>query len=229
MAIDAQLLDQARADPDAGAVLRLYRWSRPTLSLGFHQQVVPLHWQEMANSGAIDLVRRPSGGRAVLHGADLSYALIWPAAPGPRKSVYGRCCGWLCRAFGELGLPLRPGRSAPSRDRNSCFATSTSADLVHADGSKRIGSAQLWRGGCLLQHGSILLNPQADLWERIFGEEPPQLPPLALGSADLEALLLRSAARCLPLDQGGVSLGRRDFSVEEWSRLEATVEQSAPL
>jgi len=229
MAIDAQLLDQARADPDAGAVLRLYRWSRPTLSLGFHQQVVPLHWQEMANSGAIDLVRRPSGGRAVLHGADLSYALIWPAAPGPRKSVYGRCCGWLCRAFGELGLPLRPGRSAPSRDRNSCFATSTSADLVHADGSKRIGSAQLWRGGCLLQHGSILLNPQADLWERIFGEEPPQLPPLALGSADLEALLLRSAARCLPLDQGGVSLGRRDFSVEEWSRLGATVEQSAPL
>jgi len=229
MAIDGQLLDQARADPEAGAVLRLYRWSRPTLSLGFHQKVVPCHWQELASSGAFDLVRRPSGGRAVLHGGDLSYALIWPAAPGPRKSVYGRCCGWLCRAFGELGLPLRPGRSAPSRDRNSCFATSTSADLVHADGSKRIGSAQLWRGGSLLQHGSILLNPQANLWELIFQEEPPQLPPMAIGSDDFEDLLLRSAARCLPLDRGGVSLVRRELSLEEWSRLGATVERATPL
>jgi lipoate-protein ligase A len=229
MAIDGQLLDQARANPSAGALLRLYRWSRPTLSLGFHQKVVPCHWQELANSGAIDLVRRPSGGRAVLHEGDLSYALIWPAAPGPRKSVYGRCCGWLCQAFRELGLPLRPGRSAPSRDRNSCFATSTSADLVHADGSKRIGSAQLWRGGSLLQHGSILLNPQANLWELIFQEEPPQLPPMAIGSDDFEDLLLRSAARCLPLDRGGVSLVRRELSLEEWSRLGATVERATPL
>ncbi len=224
MAIDGQLLDQARANPGAGAVLRLYRWSRPTLSLGFHQKTLPTHWQELASSGAFDLVRRPSGGRAVLHGGDLSYALIWPAAPGPRKSVYGRCCGWLCRAFSDLGLPLQPGRSAPSRDRSSCFATSTSADLIHADGSKRIGSAQLWRGGCLLQHGSILLTPQADLWEQIFGEEPPQLSALPLGSDDLEALLLRSAARCLPVDRGGVSLIRRDLSLEEWTGVAATAQ-----
>jgi hypothetical protein len=74
-----------------------------------------------------------------------------------------------------------------------------------------------------------LLKPQADLWERIFGEEPPQLPPLALGSDDLEALLLRSAARCLPLDRGGVSLVRRDLSLEEWSVVGATVERAAPL
>lgn len=224
MAIDGQLLDQARADPGAGAVLRLYRWSRPTLSLGFHQKTLPTHWQELASSGAFDLVRRPSGGRAVLHGGDLSYALIWPAAPGPRKSVYGRSCGWLCRAFSDLGLPLQPGRSAPSRDRTSCFATSTSADLIHADGSKRIGSAQLWRSGCLLQHGSILIAPPADLWERIFGEEPPQLPALPLGSDDLEALLLRSAARCLPLGRGGVSLVRRDLSLQEWTGVLATTE-----
>jgi lipoate-protein ligase A len=157
----------------------------------------------------------------VLHGGDLSYALIWPAAPGPRATVYGRCCGWLCRAFSDLGLPLQPGQSAPSRDRSSCFATSTSADLIHADGSKRIGSAQLWRGGCLLQHGSILIRPQAEIWERIFGEKPPQLTALPLGFDDLEALLLRSAARCLPLDRGGVSLVRRDLSQEEWTGVAA--------
>ena len=227
MAIDGQLLDRALADPEAGAVLRLYRWSRPTLSLGFHQKGVPPHWQELASAGVIDLVRRPSGGRAVLHGGDLSYALIWPAAPGPRKSVYGRCCGWLCRAFGDLGLPLRPGRNAPSRDRNSCFATSTGADLIHADGGKRIGSAQLWRGGCLLQHGSILLTPQAELWEQIFQEDPPQLAPLPLGADDLEALLLRSAARCLPICRGGVSLIRRDLSQEEWIGVGAAAQGGA--
>ena len=224
MAIDGQLLDQACADPGAGAVLRLYRWSRPTLSLGFHQKTLPTHWQELARSGAFDLVRRPTGGRAVLHGGDLSYALIWPAAPGPRATVYGRCCGWLCRAFSDLGLPLQPGQSAPSRDRSSCFATSTSADLIHADGSKRIGSAQLWRGGCLLQHGSILITPQAELWERIFGEEPPLLPALPLGFDDLEALLLRSAARCLPLGRGGVSLVLRDLSLEEWAGVAVTAQ-----
>jgi lipoate-protein ligase A len=160
----------------------------------------------------------------VLHGGDLSYALIWPSAPGPRATVYGRCCGWLCRAFGDLGLPLRPGRSAPSRDRSSCFATSTSADLIHADGSKRIGSAQLWRGGCLLQHGSIQLTPPAALWTQIFHGEPPTLAPLPLGADDLEALLLSSAARCLPVSRGGVSLDRRDLSQEEWSRLLTTVQ-----
>jgi lipoate-protein ligase A len=227
MAIDGQLLEQARADPGAGAVFRLYRWSRPTLSLGFHQRSLPAHWRELARSGAIELVRRSSGGRAVLHGGDLSYALIWPAAPGPRTTVYGRCCGWLCRAFDELGLPLRPGRSAPSRDRNSCFATSTGADLIHHDGSKRIGSAQLWRAGCLLQHGSILLNPQADLWEQLFGEDPPQLAPLPLAGDDLESLLLRSAARCLPLRRGGVSLVRGDLTLQEWAGVQATVHTTA--
>ena len=229
MAIDGQLLDQARADPRAGAVLRLYRWSRPTLSLGFHQKTLPSHWQELAMAGAIDLVRRPTGGRAVLHGGDLSYALIWPEARGPRARIYGRCCGWLCRAFGDLGLPLRPGRSAPSRDRSSCFATSTGADLIHSDGSKRIGSAQLWRGGCLLQHGSIQLTPPAALWERIFNEAPPKLPPLPLEIDDLESLLLRSAARCLPLQRGGLSLRRLDLNPDEWRGVRAKALMGAGL
>lgn len=196
-------------------MLRLYRWSRPTLSLGFHQKTLPTHWQELARSGAFDLVRRPTGGRAVLHGGDLSYALIWPAAPGPRATVYGRCCGWLCRAFSDLGLPLQPGQSAPSRDRSSCFATSTSADLIHADGSKRIGSAQLWRRGSLLQHGSILIDPPAELWRQIFAEEPPALPPLPLLGDDLEWHLRRSAEAHLPFGGGGGAWVERPMEAGE--------------
>lgn len=229
MALDEQLLEAALAPAGApagaGAVLRLYRWSRPTLSLGYHQREVLPHWRDLAAAGTIDLVRRPSGGRAVLHGGDLTYALVWPAPGGSRRQAYARASGWLCRAFADLGLPLRFGRSAPSRDRASCFATSTSADLVHRNGVKRIGSAQLWRRGALLQHGSILIDPPGALWRRIFGEDPPPVQPLPIGETDLEALLRRSAERCLPLGRGGVELRQQGLAKPEWDALTAALQR----
>ncbi len=210
MAIDQSLLEASLAAPQGAPSLRLYRWSRPTLSLGYHQRSLPPHWLELAAAGSIDLVRRPSGGRAVLHGGDLTYALVWPAAPTPRRRAYGLACGWLCRAFAELGHPLRFGRRAPSRERASCFATSTAADLVHRDGSKRIGSAQLWSRGTLLQHGSIQIDPAPHLWRLLFGEEAPRLPPLPLTGAELEAHLRRSAERHLDLGWSGVGPRRAE-------------------
>ena len=217
MALDEHLLEASLAEASSGATLRLYRWSRPTLSLGYHQRSLPRHWRELVSDGLVDLVRRPSGGRAVLHAGDLTYALIWPAAGGTRRQAYARASGWLCRAFAELGLPLRFGRSAPSRERSSCFATSTQADLVHHNGAKRIGSAQLWRRGALLQHGSILLNPPIGLWRQVFGEDPPALPALPVGVEELVPLLRHCAERCLPLAQGPVAIGSRPLSGTEWS------------
>ncbi len=214
MAIDHSLLEASLAAPQGAPSLRLYRWSRPTLSLGHHQRSLPPHWLELAAAGTIDLVRRPSGGRAVLHGGDLTYALVWPAAPPQRRRAYGLACGWLCRAFAELGQPLRFGRRAPSRERASCFATSTAADLVHRDGTKRIGSAQLWSRGTLLQHGSIQIAPADHLWRVLFGEEAPRLPPLPLTGVDLETHLRRSAELHLELGWSGV--GRRRSSRENW-------------
>lgn len=202
MAIDAWLLQASLADPAGAPALRFYRWTRPTLSLGHHQHPLPAHWRELAAAGAIDLVRRPSGGRAVLHGGDLTYALVWPAAAASRRHAYGLASAWLCCAFAAMGQPLHFGRRAPSRDRTSCFATSTSADLVHRNGAKRIGSAQLWRRGSLLQHGSIQIEPPPDLWREIFAEEPPCLPPLPLAGAALEQQLRRSAEQHLPCGGG---------------------------
>lgn len=200
MAIDGWLLDQR------APAFRLYRWERPTLSLGFHQRSLEAHWGELAAAGVIDLVRRPSGGRAVLHAGELTYALVWPEAVANRQRAYALACGWLLEAFGRMGLPLEPGRQAASCQRSSCFATSTPADLVHGCGGKRIGSAQLWRRGCLLQHGSILLDPPADLWERVFGAPPPHLPRLPLEGRALETLLTEIALASLPTACGGNSL-----------------------
>jgi lipoate-protein ligase A len=201
MAIDAWLLD------GPAPAFRLYRWSRPTLSLGWHQRRLEPHWWDLRRQGRIDLVRRPSGGRAVLHGADLTYALVWPRPPGTRSEVYGRALTWLVEAFAAMDLPLHGGRQAASLQRSSCFATSTVADLVHANGAKRVGSAQLWRGGHLLQHGSIQLDPCPLLWGQVFGVDPPDLDPLPLAGIALEEHLLRSAARWLPW-QAGTAPGR---------------------
>lgn len=200
MAIDGWLLEQR------APAFRLYRWERPTLSLGFHQRSLQAHWGELAAAGVIDLIRRPSGGRAVLHAGELTYALVWPEAVANRQQAYAQACGWLLEAFAQMGLPLEPGRQAASSQRSSCFATSTPADLVHGCGAKRIGSAQLWRRGCLLQHGSILIHPPADLWELVFRTPPPRLPPLPLDASALDNLLTKIALASLPTAGTGSNL-----------------------
>ncbi len=213
MAIDGWLLEQR--DP----AFRLYRWERPTLSLGFHQRSLEPHWSDLAAAGVIDLVRRPSGGRAVLHAGEITYALVWPEAVADRKQAYALACDWLLEAFSRIGLPLEPGRQAASNQRSSCFATSTPADLVHGCGAKRIGSAQLWRRGCLLQHGSILVEPPHDLWGLVFGAAPPRLPRLPLQIQDLEDLLTEVAMRSLPTAARGSDL--RPLKREELAAIEA--------
>lgn len=239
MAIDNWLLDNALATRAAASdaelsagclpaalagTLRFYQWPRPTLSLGFHQQRLPAHWLELAAEGVLDLVRRPSGGRAVLHGGgDLTYALIWPSPPPQRAEAYRRSCRWLQRGFAAINLPLEFGEAAINRDRDSCFATSTAADLVHADGSKRIGSAQLWRRGALLQHGSILIQPQRALWRELFGVNPPVLPDLPVTTAELITLLVAQAQLHLPqaeTDQG-VELVTLEQAAMPWDAIAA--------
>ncbi len=193
MAIDAWMLSQG------GAALRLYRWQRPCLSLGRHQRRLRAGWLELAAAGRIELVRRPTGGTAVLHGGDLTYALVWPDPPANRVQAYGQVCHWLQQCFAQLGAPLHAGREPAGLAGASCFATSTAADLVHGDGGKRIGSAQLWRRGVLLQHGSIQLNPDRQLWQELFGAAAPRLPALRCSEGELEQLLLAQAERMLPL------------------------------
>ncbi|MCT0225177.1 lipoate--protein ligase family protein [Synechococcus sp. CS-1328] len=229
MAIDDWMLDQGQP------ALRLYRWSRPTLSLGYHQRRLPPHWRALAADGVIDLVRRPSGGRAVLHGCgDLTYALIWPDPPGQRLEAYRLACRWLQHAFAALELPLHFGNEpsgAQGAGAPNCFASATAADLVDAAGIKRIGSAQLWRRGRLLQHGAILLTPEPELWRRIFQEPspPPPAGPLrsALGLEDphhpLRHQLLSAAQTALP---GAPAVLRpQPLTASEWNAVEGRLQR----
>jgi lipoate-protein ligase A len=228
MAIDRWMFQQF-VDAGSGPMLRLYRWSRPTLSLGAHQRRLPDHWQDLAADGRIAIVRRPSGGRAVLHGGDLSYALVMRPRSTRRAEAYAQACRWLQDAFAGLGQPLGFGNTSgrQAMANGNCFASSSAADLVDGASRKRIGSAQLWRGQALLQHGSILLAPPAALWRQVFEEDPPVLPGLPCDPSGLERQLRRSGERHLcggPLKESPLepreleALSKALVSVGGWSQ-----------
>ena len=225
MALDELLLDQAVAARVPQACLRLYSWSGPWLSLGYHQRHLPAAWLALARQGQLGLVRRPSGGRAVLHGGSLTYALIEPNPAGDRRQAYRDHCRWLQRAFAEMGLPLSFGTARAAAGSGNCFARASAADLVHSNGAKRIGSAQLWRRGVLLQHGSLLIDPPRELWWQLFQEPPPELPALPVAGAELGALLRRAAA----VDLGGGSLEERPLDRQEWAELHGRIANQAKI
>jgi len=192
MAIDAALLELGQP------VLRFYSWSRPTLSLGFHQQPIASSWLDWQTRNQGELVRRPTGGGAVLHGGDLCYALVWPQPGCGRLQAYVQICAWLQEAFAALGEPLLFGND-PCCMGGDCFARSTPADLVDAHGCKRIGSAQRWLRGCLLQHGSIQISPDLEHWQLLFGTPPPPVKPLGLNPETLAGHLRQTASSWLDL------------------------------
>ena len=194
MALDALLLEQCWTQGQKQPVLRFYLWSRPSLSLGKHQQDIPESWLSLARTGQLDLLRRPSGGGAVLHAGGLTYALVWPGAPRQKREAYLQVNRWLTAGFAELGVSLNPGNSPAEPGAINCFGRSTAADLVDPQGTKRIGSAQFWQHGHLLQHGEIPLTPPADLWQAVFGTEPPQWRPAAPEASAVEQALVSSFA-----------------------------------
>ncbi len=170
MVLDAWLLEQHRQGLHP-STLRFYTWSPFAISLGHHQRHTPDHWRSLAWQGTtIDIVRRPTGGRAVLHQGDLTYAVITSGLAGDRQAVYRYLCEFLVQGWRSLGIDLHYGQAGRGYIHNpDCFGTATVADLVDSDGNKLVGSAQLRRGTAILQHGSMRLAPDPDLFGQVFG------------------------------------------------------------
>ena len=179
MALDEAIF-QAVVAGDRLPTLRFYTWERPTISLGYHQRTYPLHWDRLCwnpDGQTIDRVHRPTGGRAVLHQGDLTYALIAPGFDSSRLAAYAQICEFLIQGWRSLGVELHYGSTRRGYIQNpNCFATATGADLVLSNGSKFIGSAQKRSGDVILQHGSMCLNPDDRLWRQVFETEAPEIP-----------------------------------------------------
>ncbi|TAG88866.1 MAG: lipoate--protein ligase family protein [Oscillatoriales cyanobacterium] len=217
MAIDQWLLEQHLAGK-IGPTLRFYTWQPAAISLGYHQRRWPEFWQQLSFGGLpVDLVRRPSGGRAVLHQGDLTYAVVASGFAGSRLKAYQDICQFLIDGWREMGLDLHYGEAGRSYIHNpNCFGTATGADLVTSDGCKLIGSAQLRRGDAILQHGSIRLQPDVSLFSEVFGEQliPVNLP-LSGGGNDLIETVVQAltvaACRCFEIE-----LNVQPLSDQEW-------------
>jgi lipoate-protein ligase A len=159
MARDTAL--QARAARTGETVFSIYSWSRPTLSFGRNQPASGLYDVGKIRAAGIDVVRRPTGGRAILHHREVTYSVTAPVKDAaPLRETYSRINRILQTGLSRLGVSVEPvPRSQPTRTpgARSCFETPGEGELV-ADGSKLVGSAQ-WRDDCaLLQHGSILVD-----------------------------------------------------------------------
>jgi lipoate-protein ligase A len=191
MALDHWLLEQHQQG-NHPPTLRFYTWEPAAISLGYHQRQWPQFWSELCWQGQpVDLVRRPTGGRAVLHQGDLTYAVVLSGLSGSRMEAYQQICEFLIQGWRSLGVELHYGQAGRGYIHHpNCFGTATVADLVLPDGAKLIGSAQLRRGTAILQHGSIRLQPDAKLFRQVFGEAPflPQLP-LDVQRLPLEAVV----------------------------------------
>ncbi|HEX5580622.1 MAG TPA: biotin/lipoate A/B protein ligase family protein [Gemmatimonadaceae bacterium] len=187
MALDEALLQRARETGEAAC--RIYTWTRPTLSLGRNQTAAGRYDLVRARALGVDVVRRPTGGRAVLHHRELTYAVAMPAVGALRES-YERINRLLTRALALLGATAAPavpeGRS-PAPSLAPCFELPTRDELV-VDGRKLVGSAQWREDDALVQHGSILVDDDQGLVRELTLAPLPPVPP----PATLRAVLGRA-------------------------------------
>jgi lipoate-protein ligase A len=164
MAVDEALLDACARGEPGFPCLRFYRWDPPAISLGHHQDAYRAVDLEALSAHGIDLVRRVTGGRAVLHSSELTYSVVGHGRngtlAGPVMDVYRRISEAIAIGLQRLGLPARlsAGERPPARTSpEPCFARLGRGEIEVA-GRKVAGSVQLQRGGCLLQHGSLPLR-----------------------------------------------------------------------
>ncbi len=171
MAVDEAILEAVGRN-EVLPTLRLYAWEPPCLSLGFSQPVADVDLHRLEANGW-DLVRRPTGGRAILHTDEITYAVIGPARDprlaGSVLESYRRLAQALLEVLHRLGLPAEardeapagalpyPAREAPGQKNPVCFEAPSNYEIT-TQGKKIIGSAQARRKEGVLQHGSLPLR-----------------------------------------------------------------------
>jgi lipoate-protein ligase A len=167
MAVDEAIL-RVHSQGKTLPTLRVYEWSRATLSVGRFQPLGQLNLIA-CQEREIDIVRRPTGGRAVLHHDEVTYSVVTSkrfGIPNKIKDSYIRLCQGLIAAYRRFGICLEIGGNRMEL-HPVCFATSTFADLTYR-GKKMIGSAQVWVRGSVLQHGSLLISLDPSLLVSLF-------------------------------------------------------------
>lgn len=161
MAIDEAILEGVIHGYSPQTV-RVYDWDPPTVSLGFHQDIDTQIDVEKVIDYGFGIVRRPTGGRAVLHYDEVTYSVIARAEgrfEGTVMESYKYIAKILSGALRTIGIQvdIENGVKREQSWSAPCFSSASKYE-IHYQGKKLVGSAQMRREGCFLQHGSILLN-----------------------------------------------------------------------
>ncbi len=182
MAIDEAILE-AHLKGLVPPTLRLYGFQPAAITIGYNQKL-PEYVEIRAADKGVDIARRPTGGRAVLHLNDLTYSFVGTSSHAGESQIfedaflqnsilgaYKQICEGLELALKFLGLEVESGElSVPYKHLHDCFLATTGSDL-HYKGKKLIGSAQLRRKWAVLQHGSLLLNQPQSIMPQLLAEE----------------------------------------------------------
>lgn len=201
MARDTSLLETHRAGDDP--ILRIYRWDPPAVTIGYNQDLAGFDTDAVAAAG-YGLERRATGGRAILHADELTYAVVG-TSPGPLfgaslHETYMKINAALLSFLSGLGLEadISAGESREQASGMVCFKSAGKHE-ISVGGRKLVGSAQRRRGDVFLQHGSILTGPRHLDLIGFLGEKVDRVA-LAAATTDLGQLLGRSL---VPADLDG--------------------------
>ena len=168
---DFNLFEKASTQKIKEPILRFYSWSPACVSLGRNQSEDTIN-KEYCTKNNIDIVRRITGGRALLHQNELTYSFIcsidFLGNENVKKS-YEIISGGLIEGFKNLGIEADFGNKKPDTKYNYCMLLSTGADLNYQN-KKLVGSAQYRANGYILQHGSILYTINQNHIKNIFNE-----------------------------------------------------------
>lgn len=179
MARDSALMDRARETGEH--VFSVYSWQTPTLSLGRNQTARERYDMGEIERRGIDVVRRPTGGRALLHWREATYSVAAPLREDESLALsYERINRILLHGLALLGVDAVPSHGGPRTPHPGdlpCFAAPAEGELV-SSGSKLVGSAQVREKGAMLQHGSILIHDDQPMISSLL-LDPAQEPPRA--------------------------------------------------
>jgi lipoate-protein ligase A len=209
--------------------LRFYRWSPPTISLGYFQRYDE-YGALPPPAGELAVVRRQTGGGAILHDLELTYSVVLPLdhpwiAPAGSTALYGRVHSAFATVLAGYGLPItRPGPEAPAGCSHGgpffCFENHSRFDLL-AGGRKLLGSAQRRTSTALLQHGSLILSRRFEQQACAAVAEYADIDILSCLPRLAEAIA--GAPICATGKLGGAELRLADelrakYAGDEWSR-----------
>ena len=226
MSIDHSLLHAAQGGV---AFLRLYRWSPPCLSFGRNEPATARYDLAEIERLGLDTVRRPTGGRAVWHDAEVTYAVAAPRTTfGALRETYNIIHATIAAALRSLGVPAnqagRPDARGSGLTGGACFASPAGGEVI-AGGRKLVGSAQVREDTAFLQHGSVLLEDGQDMVARVTSGRPVQ--PLATSISVLlgRQVKFEEVAQVIKLEAQRTWPG--EWTEAEPQGIDATVERFA--